>query len=174
MLRAAQIALAGKFHRDEAAAGRALDLDAVEFGLHRLHLRFEFGGLFHQAEKIRHRGRFRSEALPACRPVAGRRVPPAAAHRRFRRRGSAASTACTNGSPRTSSLSSALRVSACARSDGAPGFGRDGDHPAAAGPVSEFLGQVRRPASCARLAPARVRACRPRSARAARRARARS
>ena len=131
MLRAAHFALAGKLHGQQPAAGRAFDLDAVELGLHRLHLRFEFGGLFHQAEKISHR-------LVTCvyrlSSVIGRRRHVAAAVvrtrnlvgvcRSARRRGGRtstisapgkrASTACTSGSPRTPSFSSALRVCACA------------------------------------------------------------
>src|SRR5262245_53995457 len=54
-LDAFHLALAGEFDGDEAAARRALDLDLVELGLHRLHLGLEFSGLLHQSQEIRHR-----------------------------------------------------------------------------------------------------------------------
>src|SRR6202163_4328435 len=41
-------------HRDETAAGDALDLDVAELFLHRLHLRLQLCRLLHHAEKISH------------------------------------------------------------------------------------------------------------------------
>ena len=51
---AAQITLSRKLNRHEPAARHALDFKLVELGLHGLHFRFKFAGLFHQAEKISH------------------------------------------------------------------------------------------------------------------------
>ena len=85
-----------------------------------------------------------------------------------------ASTACTSGSARTPSFSSALRVSACARKVGAPGSPETTTIQRR--PVQALSFFDSSPTSVLRgaRAPARFRACRPRSAPAARRVRARS
>src|SRR5208282_4141426 len=118
-----ELALAGKLDGEQAAAGRAIDLDAVELRLHRLHLRFEFGGLFHQAEKISHTApsyasssamslSFWAISGTSSAPAAG--VLPGWRTSTISAPGKRWSTACTSGSPRTSSFSSALRICACA------------------------------------------------------------
>ena len=54
-LDALEVAFGGDRYRDHAAAGRAFDLDLVEFGLHGLHLGLQLRGLLHQAQEVRHR-----------------------------------------------------------------------------------------------------------------------
>src|SRR5262245_41547452 len=54
-LDALHVHLRGHAHRDQAAAGDALDLDVAEFLLHRLHLGLQLLRLLHHAEKIDHR-----------------------------------------------------------------------------------------------------------------------
>ena len=46
--------LRGHSHGDEATAGQPLDLDVIEFVLHRLHLGLQLSRLFHHAKKISH------------------------------------------------------------------------------------------------------------------------
>src|SRR5690349_18763002 len=70
------LAFRREFHKHEPRARNTLDLDLVELRLHSLHLGFELGRLFHQAEKICHfttpaiaRG-LQPPILPGARPRA--------------------------------------------------------------------------------------------------------
>src|SRR6185312_5014866 len=67
--------LGGHAHRNQTAAGNALDLDLAEFVLHRLHLRLQLRRLLHHAEKISHRRSFLIRYTSSPSPLSARSSP---------------------------------------------------------------------------------------------------
>src|SRR3954447_711360 len=125
------LTLGAELDHDHAAAGRALDFDAVELGLHLLHLRLQLRSLLHHAQKIGHyssRSQLSPKPMSSGSGISGSAVAGGSGATSLPPRtptisapGNRSSTALTSGSARTPTSSSAFLTSATDFSVGAPG-----------------------------------------------------